>query len=182
MDRFVKIGFGALAIFALLFGFISLAQNLKLSFKEGNGAEATESDALLEEAKQKITDTDGDSLSDWDELRVYGTSPYLADSDSDGISDSEEIKSGADPNCPKGKECGSSDLPATAPVVVPEQSVGSNTGSTATSSIEDLDNLSPDEIRALLKQGGATDEQLQGATDEDLQKLLDEVINSSDGN
>ncbi|MDP3794275.1 MAG: hypothetical protein Q8R07_06065, partial [Candidatus Uhrbacteria bacterium] len=53
--------------------------------------------------KQK--DTDHDGLSDYDELYVYRTSPYLADSDSDDISDAIEIAQGADPNCPKGKTC-----------------------------------------------------------------------------
>ncbi|MBI4261902.1 hypothetical protein HY624_00045 [Candidatus Uhrbacteria bacterium] len=51
-------------------------------------------------------DTDGDGLRDSDELSRYGTSAYLADSDSDGIPDGIEIKNGTDPNCPEGKQCG----------------------------------------------------------------------------
>lgn len=50
-------------------------------------------------------DTDRDGLNDWDELRVYKTSPYVADSDSDEVSDSVEIAQGQDPNCPKGRNC-----------------------------------------------------------------------------
>lgn len=46
----------------------------------------------------KEPDTDGDGLSDKEELTVYGTSPLLADSDGDGISDYDEIiKFGFDP-------------------------------------------------------------------------------------
>lgn len=56
----------------------------------------------------KNKDTDGDGLSDYDELNVYKTSPYLADSDSDGIKDGEEIKNGTDPNCPAGRTCSTS--------------------------------------------------------------------------
>ncbi len=51
-------------------------------------------------------DTDGDGLLDVDELNRYGTSPYLADSDSDGKSDRIEIEKGGDPNCPEGRQCG----------------------------------------------------------------------------
>ena len=50
-------------------------------------------------------DTDKDGLSDWDELNIYYTSPYLEDTDSDGFSDKEEIDSGNDPNCPAGRDC-----------------------------------------------------------------------------
>ncbi len=53
----------------------------------------------------KTRDTDGDGLSDYDELYVYKTSPYLSDSDSDGFDDKTEAFSGNDPNCPRGKVC-----------------------------------------------------------------------------
>ncbi|MFA5130105.1 MAG: hypothetical protein WC477_04270 [Patescibacteria group bacterium] len=55
--------------------------------------------------QQKRTDTDGDGISDWDELNVYHTSPYLSDTDGDGIKDNIEIAKGTDPNCPQGKVC-----------------------------------------------------------------------------
>ncbi len=58
----------------------------------------------LEESKKK--DTDGDGLVDYDELYVYKTSPYVADTDSDGFDDKTETFSGNNPNCPMGKECG----------------------------------------------------------------------------
>jgi hypothetical protein len=44
-----------------------------------------------------VVDTDGDGITDDDEMNVYGTDPYNADTDMDGISDSQEISSGADP-------------------------------------------------------------------------------------
>ncbi len=58
------------------------------------------------QAELKNKDTDNDGLSDWDELQLYNTSPYLEDTDSDGYSDGEEVKSGNDPNCPQGRVCG----------------------------------------------------------------------------
>ena len=46
-----------------------------------------------------FVDTDGDGLSDTDEITIYGTSPVLADTDGDGISDYEEvITHGFDPS------------------------------------------------------------------------------------
>jgi hypothetical protein len=36
-------------------------------------------------------DSDGDGITDTDEITIYGTNPYNADSDSDGINDNEEL-------------------------------------------------------------------------------------------
>ena len=43
-------------------------------------------------------DTDGDGLSDWTELYVNYTNPFLADTDNDGVNDYNETLSGSDPN------------------------------------------------------------------------------------
>lgn len=56
-------------------------------------------------AELRTLDTDADSLSDYDELYVFKTSPYLADSDSDGENDGTEVRNESDPNCPKGTTC-----------------------------------------------------------------------------
>ncbi len=42
-------------------------------------------------------DTDGDGLSDYDELFVHGTNPLLADTDGDGLPDGWEIQHGLNP-------------------------------------------------------------------------------------
>ncbi|MEK7123202.1 MAG: hypothetical protein AAB855_05110, partial [Patescibacteria group bacterium] len=47
----------------------------------------------------KTRDTDVDGLSDYDELTVYKTSPYVKDTDSDGYDDKIEIDNKHDPNC-----------------------------------------------------------------------------------
>lgn len=67
---------------------------------QNNLTQETGEDAAL---RNKDTDTDG--LNDWDELNLYKTSPYLADSDSDTFGDKQEVDSGNDPNCPQGQTC-----------------------------------------------------------------------------
>ena len=50
-------------------------------------------------------DTDSDGLTDWEELTIHKTSPYLEDSDSDGINDKDEIDAGENPLCKAGDFC-----------------------------------------------------------------------------
>ncbi len=45
-------------------------------------------------------DTDGDGLSDYDEVKIHHTNPTLADSDGDSLDDSTEITNGTEPNNP----------------------------------------------------------------------------------
>ena len=44
------------------------------------------------------SDTDGDSLNDYDEIYTYQTDPNDSDSDGDGLTDTEEVTLGTDPN------------------------------------------------------------------------------------
>nr|MDO8115240.1 PKD domain-containing protein [Candidatus Sigynarchaeota archaeon] len=46
-------------------------------------------------------DTDGDGLTNRDEIDLYGTNPLILDSDGDGASDGDEIVSGSDPLDPE---------------------------------------------------------------------------------
>lgn len=69
----------------------------------------------LEELEQRqrtalaARDTDGDGLTDADELERTKTSPFLSDSDSDGKTDKQEVDAGEDPNCPAGRTCAAPD-------------------------------------------------------------------------
>ena len=45
-------------------------------------------------------DFDGDGLTNWEEIFIYGTDPFNADSDGDGITDGGEVDQGSDPNDP----------------------------------------------------------------------------------
>ncbi len=44
------------------------------------------------------SDTDGDGLSDYQEVFIYKTNPVKADTDGDGFSDGYEVRHGLNPN------------------------------------------------------------------------------------
>ncbi len=115
IGRWQKIAAAALAIFAVLAIGMWMVQFKKsiqspLARKSGGNAKVeTQNIASLQDENNdealKNKDTDVDGLSDYDELNIYKTSPYLEDSDSDGFSDKQEIDNGKDPNCPAGRDC-----------------------------------------------------------------------------
>lgn len=116
LGRGQKIAAAGLAVFAILAIGLWMAQFKKsisgqFVYKETGGEEInalTEDENSAEALRGKDTDSDG--LSDWDELNVYRTSPYLEDSDSDGFTDKKELDSGNDPNCPNGRNCAGTGL------------------------------------------------------------------------
>jgi len=159
-------------------------------------------------AALKSKDTDGDGLSDYDELYVYHTSPYIKDSDSDGIPDGIEVKNGTDPNCPQGQDCGTP-----APVNNP-QTAASDQATPDLTNVDDLMNayqtdgstpsandntasaLAPDlstdtippvtandaaSIRALLKQQGLSDDVLNSIDDQTLIQMYNDSAKSVNG-
>jgi MYXO-CTERM domain-containing protein len=60
-------------------------------------ARSTQSGTIQVRALSAATDTDGDTLSDIDELCTYGTDPADVDTDNDGADDGEEVGIGTDP-------------------------------------------------------------------------------------
>ncbi len=133
---------------------------------------------------QKSLDTDQDGLSDFEELNIYNTSPYLPDSDSDGISDKEEIDQGTDPNCPKGENCD---------VAVPEDGseeeifgdIKPDDGVQFDNPFAgmDLENPDPQKLREiLLDTGQLTKEQLDQVDDATLLEIYRQVIEEVDQN
>ncbi|MBI5254719.1 hypothetical protein HY932_03010 [Candidatus Falkowbacteria bacterium] len=119
----------------------------------------------------KKMDTDQDGINDYDELSIYGTSPYLKDSDSDSFDDKTEIDSGNDPNCPKGQNCFKAELPETTNV----------TGSEKTD-LTALANATPDQIReALVATGAFTAADLEKISDAELLKVYQDALNVGSG-
>lgn len=159
LDKNQKIAVAVLVFFGLFI--ISIwAVQFKKSLTDPfvyKGVDNTKEDATLSQQALdssdealKTKDTDGDGLSDWDELNIYKTSPYLDDSDSDGIKDGEEVNKGTDPNCPIGKDC-SVTTPATASSTTPV--LNNNIGSAVASPNLDVSGQSNADLQKML-QGG----------------------------
>ena len=113
ISRGQKIAAAALAFFGLFVMVawaIQLNKSIRAPFVYQGSKQTTFNNQANQELILKNQDTDSDGLSDWDELNVYKTSPYLEDTDSDGIDDKTEIEAGTDPNCPSGRDCYSSGL------------------------------------------------------------------------
>ncbi|MDP3771456.1 MAG: hypothetical protein Q8R16_04100 [bacterium] len=111
-------GLIAFGILAIVLGMLQLQRAIRPTRSVTAGSVPTiprtrEELEALQRAAIAGLDTDRDGLSDLDELEMTQTSPFLADSDSDGKNDKEEVDAGEDPNCPKGKMCGSSVRPET---------------------------------------------------------------------
>ena len=173
-------------IVLVVFGFITLyfgvwyiRQAISVPFETvvSTNEESTSTNATNGQVQSlRERDTDGDGLNDFDELNVYETSPYIADSDSDGLNDNVEIAGGTDPNCPQGQTCGrvltnttntqaADDL---FPDLVPTE--------TPDTSAIDPSNLTVDELRKILKDAGASAEEVDKISDEDLLATYQEVL------
>lgn len=155
-----------------------------LSIKEIIGTTPEE-----ETAKQKRTDTDGDGLSDWDEVNVYKTNPNLRDSCGDGITDNVRVVTGKNLGC-AGSLVGTESAPAAATGTLRAPGVLAPFGSAALfategtgllpapSQTEGADAYLPRDakaIRAVLK-GKVDQAKLDQLTDEQLLQLYDEAI------
>lgn len=112
-------------------------------------------------------DTDQDGLSDYDELYRYKTSPYIVDSDSDSIPDKVEIDQNTDPNCPEGGVCSRTDIPAM--VEVNDELV------------DQLENMSVDQLRQLMIDSGAPEDQVNKISDEDLLETYRKILVEESG-
>lgn len=151
---------------------MNLSNSLRSPFQV-NKALTINSSGTQELTALKKKDTDGDSLTDYDELYVYNTSPYLKDSDSDGFTDAEEIRTNNDPNCPRGQNCTNLGLNANA-------AAGANTsaltnGSTASS-------MDAATLRETLKNAGAPASVIDATDDATLLKLYQDVVTQSPTN
>lgn len=98
-----------ISIITIVLGFWQLNNYLKAPFVvnfESSTKNLSEQLAKIKASTvSQFTDTDKDGLTDYEELNVYITSPYLEDSDSDGLTDGEEIATGSNPNCSQGQDC-----------------------------------------------------------------------------
>lgn len=137
-----------------------------------------------EVAKQKATDTDFDSITDYDELYLYKTSPYLADTDSDGLNDQIEITTGADPLCPEGKTCANTAINnpntintnAEASFASDQAAALAGEAAQAEKMLNALRNVSLPEMRALLIESGGDSAQIESKTDAEIQVIYNQLL------
>lgn len=152
---------------------------------------------MQKQIELQTKDTDGDGLSDWDELNYYHTSPYLEDSDSDGFSDKIEIESNNDPNCPSGTDCyggggaemeedaeGADAQPDTGMLQMPDVQMGdiyqSDLSAADVANLKTIleQNKNPEFIRQLLLQAGADQATVDGFSDEELMQAFEETMDN----
>ncbi len=183
-------------IAALIFAFPYLGKRIGAPYQPKGLAtfktlEEQDADKL---AALHIQDTDKDGLNDYDELYVWKTSPYLADSDSDGYDDKVEIESGNDPNCPRGKDCGQAlvgqpdaqggGLSAPGELVPPSAQAVLNANGGAppadtsdTQQLRDaLTSLKPADLRKLLIEQGAPKKTIDALTDDQLMQYYKDAF------
>lgn len=155
----------------LVLGVLQISQTLSSPFvfdgNQATGIDARKTAAVqtLDELRQQ--DTDEDTLDDYAELYVFGTSPYTPDSDSDGYSDAEEIESGNDPNCPATQDC---DIVS-----------GSKSAELSEQADVATELLNVDQIRALLVSSGAAQADVDALTDDEVVDLYQALLEGSTG-
>lgn len=251
-------GYIVIALVAIIGGMLSIYSRVNgitpylFSLDPTPGPIITESEKRLQAlADKQLLDSDGDGISDFDEEITYGTSAYIADTDSDGIDDGAEIAANTNPICAAGDTCFSTvsastdttvsetDLTALAtddPVELRRQLValgidqtvldqvsdedllsvyvsvqsdyqattattesasGGNTSTTNTNedpyadllpdtnsatsiqSVDDLESLSPDAVRALLLQSGMEQSDLDQVDDATLMEMYQQALTES---
>lgn len=194
LSRNEKLGFIGLIVLAILviyLGFRQLGNNIRGPLAWRQSAANGSVSEVLSEAEQlaalKQKDTDKDGLSDYDELYVYQTSPYLPDTDSDGISDKTEIEQGTDPNCPKGKDCAGG---LTSPAAQKETATSTGEQPFApTAQMPSVDQLllqslfgsnpDPKVLREFLAKQGMDKKTLEAFSDEELVQTMKEITSAT---
>lgn len=185
--KFIGFILAVLGISGLTFGVYSIYDNLYSPFRrEGEIKSITElnEESQLNALRQVLSlqdkDSDADGLNDYEELYTYGTSPYLADTDSDGISDLIELETGGDPLCHKYQDCSGQDVVTPEPPQELEDQIPTYPEMQFIDEAGLADILIPDmtpaEIRELLRENGATAQQLEAFSDDDLMGVWQEVL------
>lgn len=182
---------------AIVFGAMRMGQVITGPFEKDPSARyltiAQEEDAR--EQQLKVQDSDNDGITDYDEMRIFRTSPFLDDSDSDGITDGVEIAQITDPNCPKGRTCHearteestavTSDASGAPTAAVPDEDAiaraitetfGNVQQLTPEKIAAELQTMSTDDLRSFLVKIGIPASALQQADDATLRTLLQQTM------
>ncbi len=68
-----------------------------ISTLDTDGDGLTDSEEILIGTNPRLVDTDSDGLTDWEEITIFGTDPLNPDTDGDGFLDGEEVQHGYNP-------------------------------------------------------------------------------------
>lgn len=179
-----KLIFGVLLVFGafvLIFGFVNVANNIygpSNFWTSQQNIPTDQGDNIADLLELQSIDSDKDGLSDYDEIYIYKTSAYLPDTDSDGYLDGAELESGNDPLCPSGADCRGVNTQPSEDVVNEENDLlPPETEPLPPEVLEELNKLTPDEVRQLLRASGElTEEQISDLDDETLMEIFQEVL------
>jgi len=180
-----KTGVVLLAIFSLaviVLGIFGIYTQINRPFQ--TSGKVTSASLVATTTDLHLIDTDGDGLSDYDEINVYHTSPYLEDTDSDGIPDKQEIMQGTDPNCPTGKICNATDstldtsgvASSSLDDLIPSSNTGSADIGSSTSATSTV--VTPAMLRQILLQNGYDQATLDKISDADIMSSYQDAINN----
>ncbi len=189
LSREQKVGFGMITTFGalgLVFGVFFMWNHIASPFVINyTGPKFLTGDEKAQQRMDSLKklDTDSDGLSDYEELYIFKTSPYITDSDSDGSLDKAEVQGGTDPNCAPAMPCSQTAIDAVNPEtlkgsftqdIIDQVSPGIATGTPPITGLTESDGLAhiskmkPDEIRTLLIQSGGDPKTINALTDEQL--------------
>lgn len=192
-NRVVLASLVFVTVASLVFGIATTLKNVSAPFQTASGKELKDEDLVAEQGPSveslKASDTDGDTLSDYDESMIYKTSPYLKDTDGDGFDDKQEIATGHDPICATGKPCvkqekavgdgGQEDTPLAAEggeqsrtAFDPKQYVDAS----SQDPFSKLERLSPAQVRQMLIEKGMSQAQAQSIPEDTLMELYTQTI------
>lgn len=179
-----KIGFVLLLAFAILaigLGVLQIRNNIYSRFALNKEISASIKDQVDTVDALRFRDTDRDGLSDFDELYVYGTSPYLPDTDGDSIQDGKEIQTKTNPLCAEGTDCEQS-LEATE--VSATSTIPLDLQAPATAPITDLEQAikDPVQVRAMLIGAGVKKEIVDNYSDAELMQMIQEMMSPNSAN
>ncbi len=188
----------ACGVLAVTFGMFYMVKHVKAPFiisYTGDKLLTGDDAKAAEVAAQKAADTDGDTVSDYDEANIYGSSPYLTDTDSDGTSDNVEIANNMDPACAKGAACEDGSDTIVPGSSIDDGMVGDSIAATgaeaaaAQAKTEQLaqitaalSNLTPEEIRTTLIDAGADKAQVDAMTDDQVRSVYQSAITDMQDN
>lgn len=187
ISRERQIGVVLLSVFAIFtvgLGALQIRNTMYAPFALTNDVPATVRHSVQSTDALRFRDTDRDTLSDFEELYVYGTSPYLYDTFSYGFSDAEVVAQGL-PLCPRGQDCSNlvvsgGAVPRASATATAENILPGGAAALAAPSLDLAALLAdPKALRQLLRETGTSEEVLNQVDDATLIALVRELMSTS---